>query len=350
MAENPIIVQLRDKLKRSFGPHYHTCPITALTGDASDRKYFRVKSDSSPYAQSNKSHAHHPSLNTQIICWDNQNESLDNFLSVQNYLYQHHIPVPKVYASNKSENLIILQDLTDVTLAQLLDSSGPLKISFVEMIYRKVIDSLILMQKLSVPSQHYAFNSSFFNNEKFLYEVGVSLEYFVLQYKGRQLSDRDQEQTKTVFRKLLSGFEQGSYVFVHRDFHSRNIMSNNNQLYFIDFQDARLGPIYYDLVSLLDDCYFQIDETEKKILLKYYFDSFVALHLPYLTFDSFLKNYYLMAIQRIFKALGSFAFLSIVKSKKEYLQYIPPNEEKLIRYIDQVVSGQDKLQLLGLFK
>ena len=134
-------------------------------------------------------------------------------------------------------------------------------------------------------------------------------------------------------RVLLSSYEnicknisREERVLSHRDFHSRNLMFYKKSFFVIDFQDARMGVPQYDLVSLLDDCYYEVSPSNKVFLKRYYFDRFSGYGK---SFEHFLKLYDYVKLQRLFKALGSFAYVYRTKKDNRYLKYIGHGFEKL---------------------
>ena len=133
------------------------------------------------------------------------------------------------------------------------------------------------------------------------------------------LGKKDEEVLISSYEGVCQKISSEKMVLSHRDFHSRNLIIHDESLFVIDFQDARMGLPQYDLVSLLDDAYYGISPENKKILKAYYFDRCFS-HSD--GFGHFLKMYDYMKIQRVFKALGSFAYLYQVKKNERYLKYI----------------------------
>ncbi len=135
-------------------------------------------------------------------------------------------------------------------------------------------------------------------------------------------------------------------VTMHRDYHSRNIMRCNQQWAIIDYQDAVRGPLCYDLVSLLRDCYFKLPESELTHLVKYGYDEFNRQGLiANVTFNEFKYWFDLTGLQRHLKAAGIFCRLYLRDGKKGYLANILPT----LAYIVEVAANYSELQALGLF-
>jgi aminoglycoside/choline kinase family phosphotransferase len=106
-------------------------------------------------------------------------------------------------------------------------------------------------------------------------------------------------------------------------------MIKNGEQVVIDFQDARMGTPLYDFVSLLEDCYYQIDQTNKEKLIQYYYNEFFKKFDSKKSFSEFMYLYDMMAIQRIFKAIGSFAYIYADRKDLRYVKYIGYAFEKV---------------------
>jgi aminoglycoside/choline kinase family phosphotransferase len=123
--------------------------------------------------------------------------------------------------------------------------------------------------------------------------------------------------------KISSSYEQ---VLTHRDYHCRNLMIFEDKVYWIDFQDARLGSHAYDVVSLLRDSYVKIDHSTFHELTNFYLDSLndrrKELQKPPLSMESFREEMEFVGLQRNLKAFGTFLFLTYAKNKPEFLKYI----------------------------
>ena len=121
------------------------------------------------------------------------------------------------------------------------------------------------------------------------------------------------------FHRLSAEIASWPRVLTHRDFHSRNLMSHRDQLYWIDFQDARMGPATYDLASLLRDSYVDLDED----FVAERAEEFRQRAVPGESRDTFRRRFDLMSIQRNLKALGTFGYMAAVRGSRVYLPYIP---------------------------
>jgi aminoglycoside/choline kinase family phosphotransferase len=127
-------------------------------------------------------------------------------------------------------------------------------------------------------------------------------------------------------------------VLCHRDYHSRNLMLREGQLYIIDFQDARMGPDTYDLVSLLRDSYVDLPERTVNELIAY----FLALKGVTGEDPDFRRRFDVMALQRNLKALGTFGYQTTAKRNPVYIQYIP----RTLRYVRDNLDNQPRFERL----
>ncbi len=169
-----------------------------------------------------------------------------------------------------------------------------------------------------------------------MWEVNFTIEHFYKTYLARDLPKEDLEVITSSFTKICKTLAAQPTVFTHRDFHSRNIMitpisKEENRLVMIDFQDARMGPCQYDLASLLRDSYYQLDELQVRRLIEYYIVRREALSGERIDRDEFFRLFDLMAIQRNFKAIGSFASFLNRRGNPGYLKYIGNTFENIRR-------------------
>ena len=133
----------------------------------------------------------------------------------------------------------------------------------------------------------------------------------------------------------------------HRDYHSRNLMIKLGEIKVIDFQDARLGPLQYDLVSLLNDSYVDLSNDSQKLLINYYKDN-IQPHLNNnFSSDEFDNIYKLQTIQRCFKACGSFASLYMTREDRRYLKYINKTLKVVFNELIEVKEMDSLLKLLN---
>ncbi|RZA14458.1 MAG: DUF1679 domain-containing protein, partial [Proteobacteria bacterium] len=161
------------------------------------------------------------------------------------------------------------------------------------------------------------------------WELHFFQEHFLKNVLGWTLSASEQKAFHTESLKISEYLASNSKYFVHRDFHSRNVMVTGDKLAVIDFQDARLGPPTYDLVSICFDSYIPLLPAERRMLVEEGLDHLVKKN-PGLSHAELSKEWGPMLLQRQLKALGSFGYLTTQKNRGNYLKYVPAALETLI--------------------
>ncbi len=294
--------------------------VLKLPGDASTRKYYRL------FAPGGGSY-----ILMKLEPFPEKKDKLD-FIEVQKHLFGSGIDVPKILETDAHRGFILLEDLGDITLLRKLqDVSNP---DIERHLYEQVIDSLVTLQvKASDPrkSSIEAFSLRF-DHKKLMWEVNFTLEHFYQTYLNRQISDADLNTMVTGFSEICTFLADQPTVLTHRDFHSRNVMvTPDDRLVMIDFQDARMGPPQYDLASLLKDSYYQLEEAQIGRLLDYYVARWEALSETKLDRERFREVFDMMSVQRNFKAIGSFASFLNRRGNATYLKYIGNTFENIRR-------------------
>ena len=294
---------LRDWLSKKLEIDFS---ISTASSDASFRKYFRIKT-----------------LDDSFIVMDAppQNQSIETFLKIRKILNTVEVNVPEIYEEDRALGFILMQDFGSDTYLDVLNGENQ------QRLYNDSIQSLIQMQKFVKKD----FCQSYTN--KILFdEMALFIEWYLKKYKKIELSNKEYEDLVTCFEEISKKVFSQEKFFVHRDYHSRNLMiqkSNNPGI--LDFQDALVGPITYDLVSLLKDAYIEWDEEIVLDHLIRYWEKAKSNNLiTNLEFSNFYKDFECMGIQRHLKILGIFARLSIRDKKNQYLENIPLVEKYLM--------------------
>jgi len=287
---------------------------TPLTGDAGNRSYARVQFEGSD--------------KKFILCNypHNESEQLKNFIDVYTLLDQNGVLTPKVIEASQKQ--MLLEDLGDQSLEDFYKSGGTP--------YSAALDQLIQIQKISLTGSSNAQSFSF-TVEKFAWEMNFTLEHFS-KFLKIQLTPQETVLLKKDFDDLCTHLCTLEQVITHRDFHSRNLMVKDNMVYVIDFQDARIGPKFYDLVSLIEDSYTNLSTAQKEILINDYCKRTQVIYDK-----NFMSNYHMQNLQRSFKAAGSFASFKNRTNNERYLQYLSPVFESLSVSCD-FVDGLNSLK------
>jgi len=181
-----------------------------------------------------------------------------------------------------------------------------------------------------------------FDVEKLMWEMDFMLKHYVKGYLKQELEPDAEAKVRDALTRLCQTLAKEEQVFVHRDFHARNLMVRRDDLMLIDFQDARMGPRQYDLVSLLKDSYIVLEDETRNELLNYYLQRMQeeGLQIPR---TAFLKIFDWMSVQRNLKAIGTFASQYMIHKNERYLKYIDPT----LQYIRDTIHSRPDLQPLG---
>jgi aminoglycoside/choline kinase family phosphotransferase len=298
--------------------------VVPLTGDASDRRYFRVLVP------------HEPSQVLAVQPGPIEFESLP-FVNVSRLLRAMPVPVPRILAHSDALGIIALQDLGDVTLQAHLGAASPARHAA---LYRQAVTFINTLQRrgaeLASPA-HLPYGIAF-DAEKLTWELQFFVTHFLEAYRGAILGEAARAALTQEFSAIAGELAGEPRVLCHRDYHSRNLMLHEGSLYIIDFQDARMGPDTYDLVSLLRDSYVDFTEQQVEELIAF----FLAQRPEPAGEAGFRRRFDLMALQRNLKALGTFGFQTTSRQNTVYIQYIP----RTLNYVRANLTRYERFETL----
>jgi N-acetylmuramate 1-kinase len=285
--------------------------VVPLTGDASDRRYYRILMSDSPSIVL--------SLYSAPFVFDRL-----SFVNVARLLAQMPVPIPTVLGHADDIGVLAQEDLGDVTLQAHLGAATSAEHAA---LYRQAVALIATLQRrgAELESNEFVPYGIAFDVEKLTWELDFFIKHFVEAYRGAVIAPADREELRREFAGLIQELASEPRVLCHRDYHSRNLMLHDNRLYIIDFQDARMGPDTYDLVSLLRDSYVDLPEETVDELLAY----FLALKGRSGKEEEFRARFDVMALQRNLKALGTFGYQTTARRNPVYIQYIP----RTLRYV-----------------
>ena len=294
--------------------------LIPLTGDAGFRRYFRFQCQGVTY-----------------IAVDAPVKLSNNlaFLTVQEILQQVDVNVPEIIAADLIQGFLCLSDFGDDLLANKLSNEN------MQLYYRNAIAELkkMLTCQTSLTETLPLYDKLFVNTE-----LSIFSEWLLEKHLAIHLNDDEKKRLSDCFDTLISAIAEQPKVFMHRDYHSRNIMLlDDDKFGIIDFQDAVQGPVIYDLVSLLRDCYIRWPNELLAPLVEDYRQQ-VQNYLPNENISKERWQYWfdLTGLQRHIKASGIFARLYHRDNKSGYLADIPLT----LAYIQDVSSQYDKLDFL----
>lgn len=275
------------------------------SSDASFRRYFRL--DALPGA------AGLPG--TTVIAMDAppERENVPAYIKVAGLLRSAGVSVPEIIAQDLENGFLLLSDLGVTTYLDALDHDNA------SVLYAEALESLIRIQQASRPDVLPEFDRAFV-----LRELNLFPEWYIGKHLGATLTDVQATQLNQVFEAITANILAQQQVFMHRDYHSRNLMHVNDGSLpnpgILDFQDAVYGPITYDIASLLRDAYIQWDEELVLDWVIRYWQRAKQLGLPVNPdIDAFYRDFEFAALQRHLKILGIFTRLHYRDGKDQYM-------------------------------
>jgi aminoglycoside/choline kinase family phosphotransferase len=317
-----------------------TSPVRAvpLEGDASDRKYVRLvvegrgEGDQVSYVLMQLSRPWVPQGSRREL----------PFVNVARHLSEKGIPVPRVFFDASEEGFVLLEDVGNVTLESRLERQS---LQERRRLYESAIEILVRMQsEASTASSRPCYALAYsFDAETFFRELCFFREHALEGLWGHDIPADRRTELDGHFYGLCTEIAGYPKVFTHRDYHARNLMVQADRLTLLDFQDARLGPITYDLASLLRDSYVCLAPGEQEALIGHYREVAQRAGLACPDPDDFQRAFLRTGLQRNLKAIGTFAYQAVVKGMGRYLPSIPNT-------VDSVRSALEKDPELAPFR
>jgi len=307
--------------------------VTELAGDASTRRYYRIRmAPGSPLS----------SLVLMRYPEDVPSGGELPFVNVHRYLRKAGVPVPEIYLAAPEGKLLFLEDAGDTMLegavkaARAEEDVFPLYERCVEILVRiqwdgtKALDGKAISARLA------------FDVRKFAEEIDFFFEHAVREYGGIALSETEERAIEDLFLPFLEGLAALPRVLAHRDYHSRNVMvlpadpGGRPELRILDFQDARMGNVFYDLCSLFRDSYVTLSEKAvDHLCYAYRHASPAGLKTKWGPPSAFALHLDAAALQRNVKAIGTFGNQARNRGKTFYLRFIPPTVAHLAANFDR---------------
>jgi len=310
------------RLERFLTEHEEKLNIEQLTPDASTREYFRVgwKGD------------------TAIACVYPEPfvAAEQTYLDVTNLFATAGLPVARIFEFDEALGVIIQEDLGNTIVRDLLVEADENTREFLVDEAVTLIAQIQAATPLAFELDSIASRLKF-DTEKLLWELDFFKTHYFSTYKGEPLSAHDDAAIVAEFRELASELESKAAVLCHRDFHAANLMLNSGGIWIIDHQDARIGSVAYDLVSLLLD---RVTEPPSADWLaekrRYFLDERGRFKLEAIDNAVFTEEFRLQTIQRCLKAIGTFSFQSVNRGKTYFVPFIKPMFEIVLRAVENL--------------
>lgn len=300
--------------------------IKPASSDASFRRYFRIVSSNQSYI---------------LMDAPPEKENSKPFVDIANVLFNAGLNVPKIHKADLKKGFLLLSDLGNKTYLDELNQQNA------SLLYRDAYLALIKIQKNADTQSLKPYNDSLLMKELSLFP-----DWYLKLHKSYEMNDSEKNILGLTFDLLIKNINSHTQVFVHRDFHSRNLMFCNGDLGenpgILDFQDAVKGSIVYDLVSLFKDAYIVWNEEEIMDWLIRYWEKAKQNKLKVQDdFAEFYRDFEWMGVQRHLKVLGIFARLNYRDHKANYLSDLPAVENYLRRACERYKDLHPLLKLMN---
>ncbi|MCH9644203.1 MAG: phosphotransferase [Gammaproteobacteria bacterium] len=297
--------------------------IEPLYGDASFRRYFRV-------------HCHDRSY--IVMDAPPEKECCHAYVAIARGLRKLGLNTPEVFAEDQQQGFLLLTDFGDRLLLDALNEATA------DALYQKALDQLLVLQTCSGIAGYevkpYAQGLYSYYEEMSWFD-----QWFLQRHMGWQLTAAEQKGLDHILKQVSAQAEQQPQVFVHRDYHSRNLMliDDDSPLGILDFQDAVWGPVTYDIMSLLRDCYVDWPiERVHQWVRDYQQQAITAGTIKETSSEQFIRWFDWVGLQRNLKCIGLFIRLKLRDHKPGYMKDIP----RILGYAKYVVAQYPELSLL----
>lgn len=292
-----------------------TARLIQLAGDASARRYYRVV---------------HEDRSWVLMSWEPFKAADYPFLSVHALFKDADVRVPEVVAVSEAGGMILLEDLGDLTLERKFweNQNFTLAKPFYESSLEELLKIHFKTLKSKVSSTAHRLQ---FDTEKFMWEFNYTRDHLIEKLGQIKTTPVQAALLQDTFHKISERLHNEPKWITHRDYHSRNLMIKFDEIRVIDFQDARGGPLQYDLVSLLRDSYVNMSDSDADDLLKKFWSEARKQFTQEMSFEHFQLIYELQTVQRCFKACGSFSSFWNTRQDTRYLKHVQPTLKRVMK-------------------
>ena len=313
--------------------------LTPASADASFRRYFRLISNTHEYDNTNS-----------LIVMDAppNKEPLQQFISVAKMLEKNGVHTPKIHAINQTQGFLLLEDLGNRTYLDELKNNT-------DELYIEAIDALLQIQNISkdalatkpdplTESKNLSLknNTLQYSDQLITQELDLFTQWYCARHQAFTWTDSQEMIWQEFKTNITKTFKQQPETWVHRDYHSRNLMiTKKNSPGVIDFQDMVWGPISYDLASIFKDCYIEWPRSRQlKWLEVYLYRRSKLKPTVEIEYADLIKWFDITGLQRHLKVLGIFCRLNYRDNKPQYLDDLP----LVVKYIDETLSIYPELK------
>ncbi len=281
--------------------------IFPIAGDASFRTFYRLILNK----------------NSKIIVYTRKEKykNLIAYTAINKFLRNNKILAPKLFVHNYVKGMLVIEDFGDLTYYKIL-----LKQKNKLTTYKKLVDLLLKIQKIKPKTKikniiNGTHKIKKYSSKQLHRETDLFFDWYLPLFLNKKKILKIKKKTKKILSQLYKNLNFPNSYFVHRDYHSQNLMKVGNRVGVIDSQDALIGNPTYDLVSLIDDVRLRTSKKLKKQIYDYYLNKINKIYR--VNSQKFLDDFNVLSVQRSLKIIGIFSRLFKRDKKKEYLKFIP---------------------------
>lgn len=339
MSEKKLSAKVIDLVASHLGAPAGEIKITQLTGDASTRVYFRAEAAQASVIVTLYGEPFDESQPTadRLASMEAMNPSARltfasdpcAHIEVTGLLLEAGLPVPRVLAVSGKHAVMLIEDVGDTRLQDWLKDRSENDIADA---YRTAIELIVKIQEVT----DVAVNSNSicshlaFDEAKLRWELGFFFSHYFNRYLKVKLDPATSNGVQADFKAICSELAARPRVLTHRDYHARNLMMREGQIFIIDHQDARMGPASYDLASLLYDPYMSIGNNLTEELIERFVELKADSQTPLEDQAGFRAELNMMIAQRMLKAIGTYSYQAAVMNNTVYVDYIEPAIERAL--------------------
>jgi len=310
---------MKRKLHRQLWAETHSgdteCVLHPASEDASFRSYYRAISKGQSFI---------------LMDAPPKQENITPFINAQRLMHNVGLNVPDIHADDPDLGFMLLEDFGNRLYLDALNEETVVEL------YGDAIHCIHTMQQ-HIPTS----DIPVYSEELLRSELQLFIDWFIIQHLGESVTDENQKYLDQLFDLLVDNALQQPQHFVHRDFHSRNLMvTKDNSPGILDFQDAVVGPVTYDLVSLLRDCYIRWPQPQVFEWSEQFRQQYNSAHATEIESEQWQRWFDLMGVQRHLKAIGIFCRLNYRDNKPHFLKDI-------VRTLDYVIDASKRQPHIG---
>ena len=349
--EKAFAERVREKIDSAFGRRVRLLRIETLAGDASSRRYHRahLSGPGAPRSLMVMELAGSPlPLSSEELSIFREPPKELPFLNLHRFLSKVGVRVPALYGQWVKEGFLFLEDAGNLSLWDFVRDRPQHEVIYW---YEKAMDQLLHLQVHGTQARNescIAFQQRF-DHRLYMWEFDHFMEYGVEKGRKGRIKAGERDQLTRTFSWISSRLTSQPPYLCHRDYHSWNLMVHEGELVVIDFQDALLAPVQYDLASLLNDRDTDsiiLPELEKHFL-NYYLERWTETGEARPAGEEFMEIYILSALQRDFKVVGRFEYLDLVKGKPAYRRFLPPTLKRIGRNLKRLPETEKLRSVLA---